>query len=149
VPGDGNFAPVGVQPSPNPNFLQFLNQPGWQFSMTQLSSGTFPNTPYILTQVDESVSATISVSGLACDTGGDNVCDPTDSVTKWIGIFSTQYTNTTIQALQDILSVQGAALPNVTWSGRVEASAIPEPTTLALVGLALAGIGGLSRRKAK
>ena len=142
-PGDANFVPIGPQPPVN-NFLQFLTQPNWLFSLTLLAPGD--QGPYSLTQVGQNVSATISVSGLVCDAGGDGICNVGDDVTKWTGIFSAQYTNTTIAQLVAFVS-GGGTLSNNTWSATIEASAIPEPASLGLVGLALAGLGAASRRR--
>ena len=149
VPVDANYVPIGTSlPTGVPKFLQFVAQPGWLFTETFLSAGTLAGTPYILTESLGNVSATISALGIACDTLGDGICDLTDSKTNWTGIFSAQYTNTSIAALTAIL-VGGGALQNNTWSGTIEARAIPEPGSVALLGLGLVGLVAMRRRAVK
>ena len=144
---DANYVPIGV--TNVQNFLQFSAQPGWSFSVLNLAAGSF-GSPFLLTELGGNVTGTISVRGIACDmgtTGSAVVCDAADDKTNWTGIFSAQYTNTTIAAIQAIL-LGGGTLDNNTWSGTVEATKMPEPTSLLLVGAALLGVGGLARRKA-
>jgi hypothetical protein len=144
-PADANYLPVGA--GYVANFLQFTAQPGWKFDAYNLASGTFAGAPYLLTEQAGNVSATISLSGLACDTGGDNVCNAGDDVSNWTGIFSVQYTNTSIAAMQATLA-GGGSLANNTWSGTIEVTPVPEPTTVAMLAMGLAALGLARRRKA-
>lgn len=148
LPGEtGNAFPLGV-PTNVSKFLTFGAQPNWIFDATFLVQGIGAS-PFFLTQVGDNVSVTMTVRGRACDdtTGVVGVCDAADDITKWTGIFSAQYTDTTIAQLTTVI-LSGGALDNNSWSGTIQASRLPEPASLALVGLAIAGLGVASRRRA-
>ena len=147
TPGDADFVPIG--PGLTPRFMQLSAQPNWLFTETFLFPGTFAGTPYILTELGGNVSATISALGTICDdTNGNGVCNVGESLTKFTGVYSAQYTNTTIAALAATIN-GGGRLTNNTWSGTVEATAIPEPESIALFGLALLGLAAVRRRAVK
>lgn len=148
LPGEtGNAFAMGVLTNYS-NFLTFAAKPNWIFDATFLVPGLGAS-PFTVSQVGPNVSVTMTVLGTACDdtSGVAGVCDATDDLTKWTGIFSAQYTNTTVAALSQTI-LTGGALDNNSWSGTIEATRLPEPASLALVGLAIAGLGVASRRRA-
>ncbi|HZV67042.1 MAG TPA: PEP-CTERM sorting domain-containing protein [Telluria sp.] len=145
-PAGGNFFPVNV-PSLIQNFLSFAAQPGWQFDGMLLSPGTSSFLPILLTEVGGNVLASMAVSGFVCDAGGNAFCDPGEDRTRFDAVFTAQYNNTSTAAMQAIL-IGGGTLSNESWTGTVTASAIPEPASIALIGLALAGLCVMRSRKA-
>lgn len=142
-PADGNYAPAGSSLNIS-NFLSFSSNPGWLFTLTNVALGT--QGPYTLTQIGNGVTASLSFSGTICDSEGDGVCNIGDDVTNWTGIFSANFDNTTISALvNDVLN--GQTLVQKAFSGTITASEIPEPGSVALIGLGLVGLAATRRRR--
>lgn len=153
-PADANYMPIG--PGNLADMFKFGAHDGvagshWMFTGTSLSTGSFPGAPYLLTESfsggQVSTSATLSVAGWTCDDlNNDNVCQLTEDKTNFVAILSAQYPGQSVAQLTAIL-LGGGALPNNTWSGTLTSTPLPEPATLGLVGLALAGVGFIGRRR--
>lgn len=143
---DANYFPVNVA-SNVPFFLQFNAQPTWLFIGNLLAQGSFPGAPYLLTELLGATSATVTVTGTACvNTNANSTCDAGEEKSNFTAVFSAQYPKT-IAALQQQLATTGR-LDNNSYSATLAATAIPEPASIALFGLALAGLGIVRRRKA-
>ncbi len=144
-PLDGNYAPVGANAIQS--FLTFGAMPNWLFSLTNVAAGT--EGPYSLTQVGSNVSATLSMGGLICDMatlGSALTCDVGDDLTKWNAIFTANFANITIAQLIDNV-INGVTPIQRGFSGTITASEIPEPSSVALLGLGLVGLAVARRRR--
>ena len=144
IPGP-NFFPTATLVSIS-DFINFNSQPNWHFTATYLAPGQFGG-PVLLSQQGTSVFASIAILGTVCDTGADNICNiGLDDVTNFSLAISSQYTNATVAGIAGTV-LGGGSLPNNTWSGTLTASPLPEPGSLALLGLGLVGLVSFRRRQ--
>ena len=157
-PADANYMPVG--PNSVSNFINLtgLPQSQWKIDANYLFPGT-AGTPYLLSQQGSNIFASIAIKGTICDMGGDSICNLTDSVTNFDLALSSQYNLTDIGDVDgngsintaDVftLLISGGHLPNNTWSGTLTANNIPEPGSMALLGLGLIGMAAMRRKSVK
>ena len=154
-PGDANYMPVGGLTVPQgAGYIRMDNQPFWSFDANFLVPG-FPiaGAPFALQQNGTSVTASVALTGIACDmatVGANNVCDAQDDKSYFTVIMTTSYNNTTIPLLLSAVdSPLDPPLVNSQWSGTLTAFRIPEPGSMALLGLGLVGLAAIRRRTVK
>jgi hypothetical protein len=135
--------PPGVPVSIN-NFLVLNSQPNFNFRAELLTAGACSSVsigPFCLTQVGPNVSVTMTVLGTLIDNSA--VFDPA----PFSDVITGQFNNTTIAAVAAAAQTSSGIFSN-SWSGSVEASAIPEPSTWAMMVIGGCLILAARRRRA-
>jgi hypothetical protein len=131
------FGPAGmppVTPTPTP----FLSLGGFTFTVTSFGPGNVPGTPIALVQDGTAVNASLTVNGFVT---GPGLTGPRN----FSGSYTTQFPGTTIA--QVINQVENNTGFSKTLSATFTVSAIPEPTTVALMGTGLLAIVGVGLRR--
>jgi len=148
---------VGTGAFSVPNFIQIA---GYTFSLNFVAPGSFPpvdcanpvalsgqvcsppGTPFNLSNLDNghgglNTSAAFSVSGI--------VTAPSSTNYGYTGIFTSQFTNTSFQQLENMID-SGGTIP-VSYSLTIQATSLatPEPATFALMGAGLLCLVGVIR----
>jgi PEP-CTERM motif-containing protein len=151
----------------NLDFMVFTDQPNLHFDLSSVGPGVvstvcsttlnpnnascsvFAGSPFILTPTATGTTVTLSAAGIARDTTGSS---------NWLGSFTTQFPGITPAQLQAAETTNapipgfcsGGACTN-TYSASFSVTLIPtpEPTTVSLIGLGLAGLALVKRHRAK
>jgi len=95
--------------------------------------------PFILTNNGTGTTVTLNVFG--------TVQDPGDGLSVWSGSFTTQINNTVMTLAQIRTTIITGGSVQSSFSGEFDATAVPEPASMALIGGALLAIAGIKRRR--